>query len=267
MQSVLKLFGKTEDVRRLDLAIAVASGEVDTELLNRFEDDISDIPHKYTSDLCNMRALWAWSRQPEQVIFQEEATKEILASATMMGKKYSSIIPIVEPADQRLKLARLSIAAAACMFSTDNGENIIVKKEHVQFVVSYLDKQYCKKTFGYDKLSQQEFENSDNSEEALESLRKKFMLCPIMEHNEVIQSLDMIPYLNNATLKDYTGLCQDDLGALIKFLLTNSILERYKNMYRRRPLGTDFIRSIIDNPITPDELKTVRGSHYSDVGY
>jgi hypothetical protein len=41
VSAVLKLWGKAEDVRRLDFAIAVASGEVDSDIVNK---SISDIP-------------------------------------------------------------------------------------------------------------------------------------------------------------------------------------------------------------------------------
>jgi hypothetical protein len=253
IQSILKLFGKTEDVRRLDFAVTVASGEVDSSLLNKFDDDEEVIPNVYTSDLCNKRVLWAWSRTPDQVEFETDAIKEILEKASYMSSMYVSDIPIVEPADQRLKLARLSISCAACMFSTSTGSNVVVKKEHVDFVVDYLQSQYNKRSFGYDEFSSQILEQSDNSDEALNKLRDKFMALPIVDHNDVIDTLGRLPYWTTMTLRDYTGLCQEDLACVIKFILKYSLMERYKNQYRRMPLGTDFIRMMKERPVTKED--------------
>ena len=115
VMSILKLFGKAEDVRRLDFAVAVASGEVDADIVNRNISDMPVVEHRYTSDLCNTRVLWAWSRRPDNIVFTQEAAIKILELASKMGKKYSSRIPLVEPADQRIKIARLSASAAACI--------------------------------------------------------------------------------------------------------------------------------------------------------
>ena len=103
VSAVLKLWGKAEDVRRLDFAVGVASGEVDPDIVNKSISDMPPIPHVYTSDLCNLRVMWAWSRRPENVSFDDDAAELILREASRMGKQYTSRIPLVEPADQRLK--------------------------------------------------------------------------------------------------------------------------------------------------------------------
>ena len=112
--------------------------------------------------------MWAWSRRPENISFTPEAAQLILENAAKMGKKYSSRIPLVEPADQRLKLARLSIAAAICVYSTDEGTNVVVKEEHVKFVIGYLNAVYDSKALGYDRFSADEFENSDTTDTSLQ---------------------------------------------------------------------------------------------------
>src|SRR5699024_4597781 len=123
VSAVLKLFGKAEDVRRLDFAVAVASGEVDADIVNKSVADMPALQHRFTSDKCKLRVMWAWSRRPENIVFTDEAVQTILESASKMGRTYSSRIPLVEPADQRLKIARLAVAAAACVYSTDDGTN------------------------------------------------------------------------------------------------------------------------------------------------
>jgi 5S rRNA maturation endonuclease (ribonuclease M5) len=263
VEAVLKLFGKTEDVRRLDLAIAVASGDVNPALINRRISQLDDVQHVYTSDLCNLRALWAWSRRADNIRFTNECIQYILDAATKMGNKYSSSVPIVEAADQRMKIARLAVATACCMFSTEDGENVIVDKGHAEFVVSFMDRIYSSKSFAYDKLSERDKQNTDASADKLEKLRKEFILLPLPDHNEMARILYNLPYFNRYTLEDYSGLPKDELRALLKFLTTRHLIEKTRGDYRRYPLGTEFFASILNRPILTDELNKVRKEHYN----
>lgn len=265
VNAILKLFGKTEDVRRLDMAMAVASGDVDPTIVNKSVDDMPTIPHKYTSDLCNTRVLWAWSRRPDQIKFDTGAEKAILRHATAMGRRYSSKIPIVEAADQRIKIARLAIACAACVFSSnETGEHVIVKEEHVDFVVKFMDKIYSTKSLGYDKMSAIDIEQSDASEGSIDTLINKFLLVPAADHNELVDALYQLTYFNRNTLEDYTGMDRDELRMLLKFLTTNHLVEKVRSDYRRLPLGTEFLEYLKLHRITNEQRKEARKHIYSN---
>lgn len=263
VNAVLKLMGKAEDVRRLDLAMSVASGDVDPALVNKSLRDIPEVPHIYTSDLCNTRVLWAWSRKPENVKITDEATERILAAATEMGARYTSKVPVVEAADQRIKIARLSVAAACCVFSTTDGEDVVVKPEHVDFVVDFMDKLYCAKSFGYDKLSEQDIKTSDTSEDNIKKLRSTFLTLPIMDFNEMANILYQLPYFSRMTLEDYTGLSKDDLKMLLKFMTNQHLVDKVKGDYRRLPLGTELLENLVNNPVTKQEVDAARKNFYS----
>lgn len=268
VNAVLKLMGKAEDVRRLDLAMSVASGDVDPALVNKSLKDIPEVPHIYTSDACNTRVLWAWSRKPDDIIFTPEATERILECATQMGAKYSSKVPVVEAADQRIKIARLSVAAACCMFSSDEtGQKVIVLPEHVDFVVDFMNTLYTSKSFGYDKLSEQDSITSDTSTSNIARLRKAFLTLPIMDFNEMVKILYQLPYFSRATLEDYTGLAKDDLRMLLKFLTTNTLVDKVRGDYRRLPLGTELLENMVTKPITKEEIDEARKNFYSTAEY
>ena len=265
VNSVLKLMGKAEDVRRLDIAMSVASGDVDPALVNRSLKDMPEVPHIYTSDACNTRVLWAWSRRPENIIISEETTAAILRHATEMGSMYSSKVPVVEAADQRIKLARLAIATACCVVSTDETyENVVVLPEHVEFVVNFLNKVFSSKSFAYDKLSELDAITSDTSIENIQRLRKEFIIIPLMDVNEMAKTIYQLPYFSRATLEDFTGLAKEDLRALLKFLTTNNLVDKYKGDYRRLPLGTELFKNLTTEPITKEEIDKVRRAHYDD---
>jgi hypothetical protein len=264
VNAVLKLMGKAEDVRRLDLALSVASGDVDPALVNKSIMDLPPVPHVYTSDACNARALWAWSRRPENIKILPETTQHILNKATEMGISYTSKVPIVEAADQRIKIARLAIAAACCVFSSDEtGTDVIVKPEHVDFVVDFMNELYKAKSFGYDKLSEQERVSSDGSDVNLSKLRALFLTIPLMDANEMAKILYELSYFSRATLEDYTGLAKDDLKTLLKFMTTNHLVEKSRGDYRRLPLGTKLFEDLVARPVTKKETDLARTQYYS----
>lgn len=268
VNAVLKLMGKAEDVRRLDLAMGVASGDVDAALVNRSLKDMPEVLHKYTTDACNTRVLWAWSRKPEDVEITEEATQAILLRATEMGEKYSSKVPVVEAADQRIKIARLSVAAAACVVSTDETyEKIVVKPEHVNFVVDFMNRLYSTKSFGYDRLSEDEHKSTDSSDDRMEELKKEFLTMPFPDINDMVQVLYKLPYFSRASLEDYSGLNRDELRMLLKFMTSNSLIERTRSDYRRLPLGTEFFEELAKKPITTDEIREARNSPITNAEY
>jgi hypothetical protein len=265
VSTILKLFGKAEDVRRLDFAVAVASGEVDSDVVNKSVVDMPLVAHRFTSDKCHLRVQWAWSRRPENILFTDDATKLILEEASRMGKKYNSRIPLVEPADQRLKIARLSVSAAACVYSTDDGTNVIVKQEHVAFVVDYLNSAYCTKAMGYDRFSADEFENSDTTDESMVRLRNDFISIPFVSREipELIKLLYSLPYFNRNTLEDAMGIDRDELKYLMHFLISNSIVEKCGQDYRRTQMGLAFIESMILTPATEDDIKAARQRRFA----
>lgn len=262
VSAVLKLFGKTEDVRRLDMAMSVASGDVDPELINVNVDSMPEVIHKYDSDLCNTRVMWAWSRRPENVTFSDAATKSILKHATLMGNKYTSEIPIVESADQRITIARLAVSCACCMFSTKDGNNVLVEEEHVEYVVNFMHKIYSTKSFGYDKLSEIDSVNSDSSDVRIEDLVNKFLMLPVMDFNELVDTLYMFPYFSRNTLDDATSMPRDDLKLLTKFLINNHLVEKVRGDYRRQPLGTEFLEHLRANRLTKERVDKARATLY-----
>lgn len=266
--AVLKLMGKAEDVRRLDMAMSVASGDVDPALVNKSLKDFPIVTHTYTSDACNARVLWAWSRRPDDVVFTEEAAQCILECATQMGAKYSSKVPIVEAADQRIKIARLAVAAACCVFSSDEaGQKVIVKPEHVEFVVDFMNELYCAKSFGYDKLSEQERITSDVSAGNIGKLRSLYLTLPLVDANEMSKILYQLPYFSRATLEDYTGLSKDDLKMLLKYLTNSHLVDKIKGDYRRLPLGTELFESLTNTPATKAEIAAARKDFYNTAEY
>lgn len=261
VQAILKLFGTTEDVRRLDIAVGVASGEVDAALINSDYSKMQPIDHVYTSEVCNAGVMWAWSRSPEQIIITDEATKSILDYAIQLSLKYSSAIPLAEPADVRLKLARLSIAAAARTASTDDTyETIIVKPEHVDFIVNFLQEVYDAPALQYDKMSEKEFAKVDTSSQRIELLRQAFLKVPVVDHNVAVEGILRVDWFSERELCVQTNTDNFTVTQLLHFMVANNLaVDKGRFGYKLTATGATFFKSVAAKPYTQEELDKARG--------
>jgi hypothetical protein len=152
--------------------------------------------------------------------------------------------------------------------STDETyENVIVKPEHVDFVVDFMNELYHAKSFGYDKLSQQEHDASDSSDDNIKKLRAIFLTLPLADANEMAKILYQLPYFSRATLEDYTGLQKDDLKILLKFLTTQHLVDKSRGDYRRLPLGTQLFENLTSTAITTEEIEQARKSYYAPADF
>ena len=261
VQAILKLFGTTEDVRRLDVAVGVASGEVDAALINSDYSKMTPVTHIYTSEVCNTGVMWAWSRSPEQIIIEDDATKKILEQAIALSSKYSSAIPLAEPADMRLKLARLSIAAAARTASTDETyEVIIVKPEHVDFVVDFLQEVYDAPALQYDKMSSKEFAKVDTSASRIATLRHDFLKVPLVDHNVAVEGILRVDWFTDRELCVQTNTDNFTVTQLLHFMVANNLaVDKGKYGYKLTATGATFFKSVAAKPYTEKELSDARG--------
>jgi hypothetical protein len=191
VEAIRELIGRAEDISRFDFAISASRNEVPMDRINSKRTEADNVPHVFTSELSKLLILWTWSRKPEQVIFEDDAVDAVLKYATIMGKEYTSSIPLVEGANQRIKLARLAVATAARVFSCDeSGENIVVKKQHIDFAYSYLDEIYSKPSLDYRGYSERELGDIEVAEthrdSALDYLNKFEGVADIFDRQEYV---------------------------------------------------------------------------------
>ncbi len=233
VEAIKELIGRTEDIARLDFAMIVAKEDVDVEHMNRAT--YKKPEHIYTSDMCHKLVMWAWSRKEKDVQFTEEAEKVILHYAVEMSEKYSDAIPLVQGSVQRIKLAKLSVALACRLFSTEDGIKVKVKKEHVDFIVQFLYNIYDSSYFGYKDYSVSKKGEDIISEENEVEKAIKDLIEPIKFINKIIAA-NVILYDD---LGDFTGLDKDKLKVFKHVLVNNNCIKRRKNFFVKTP---EFIR-------------------------
>lgn len=241
VEAIRELIGSLEDIRRFDLAITVASGEVPKSVLNMAQDRRPQCPHRFSSELCRDLILWAWSRKPEQVKFPPGTVSAILEGASKLSDIFISTIPLVEPADQRLKLARLSVALAARTFSVDDDpEVLVVRPCHVRHVVAYLTEQYSKRSLGYLEYSK--------------LLRGETVLS---DETSVVNAIHSMPYAQDVVkqmlevqgftifdLMAWTELDRDDAQAVLSVLSRKNAIKRGQGFYIKTPAFIALLRRL-----------------------
>jgi 5S rRNA maturation endonuclease (ribonuclease M5) len=150
--SIKPLVGNNEDVARFDMAMAVLSDDVDPEAINTRQH--KEVEHVYTSELCKELLLWCWSRTPDQVVWAKGSEQDVLDKSLSLAREYKEDPPLVQGANVRIKLARIAVAIAARLFSTDRTyQKVVVRRCHVVAAYEFIKTLYDNERFGYWQVS------------------------------------------------------------------------------------------------------------------
>jgi len=240
------LIGKPEDIARFDFAIILEKDEIG-------DDDVDErrqpkVPHRLTSNLCHDLVLWAWSRSAENVRLNDATVDACYEYGKLMGKKYSSDCPLVNSMEQKIKLARLSIALACRLFSCDEtGENVIVTPEHVKYIYDFLNAQYDVPHFAYNMFSQKQFAGS--------KIRRTKDLTDLMAMwgpefcFQILENYQIdVKYIEHCTGSEYN----DAKMQLAKLLKCGCIKKRH-SFYVKTPAFIAELKKFLNDPKTKKE--------------
>ena len=215
--AVKELIGKPEDIARFDFVVTACRDEVPLEEINANADSIVKVPHIFNSRICKQLILWAWSRTPEDIEIEPKAVEAILRYALKMGRQYSPKVPLVEGANQRMKLARLAVATAARVFSTDeSGQKLLVKECHVDFVYHYLEEIFSKPSLGYKEFSDEQVFAAENArlgaQALLEDTRYTSILIAIAGRASAFSKEALMNYVDDSfqaskTVAEFVSHC------------------------------------------------------------
>lgn len=239
VKAIPHLVGATEDIRRFDLACLVATGEIDRKIVNQ-RPDLNVVKHEYTSELCRTLLLWVWSRTVNQITFTRTAEDEVLKTAHIMGKQFSSSIPLVEPADQRYKLARIAASIAARTYSTPDGIQLLVKQEHVFLAKKLLYELYTSEIMAYDEYSKAE----QRSIELIDPESVLVELLSVPHPKYLMNGLLRQVHIRVTDIMDMGGLTQrEDASELCGVLIRHNAITRTQGGYIKRPKFIELLRS------------------------
>lgn len=252
----LKEIFNNEDIRRFDFAICMRATDVAQELYNR---NLPQFPKTISPDTLKNSVLFAWSRQPEHVLFMNGTIEEILKSSTELSKIYGNAtdIPLVSPSDERNKVARLSVALAVLTQSVDeSGERVQVYPGHVQFITSYLKQLYnapgCALNY-YAKLSVSEELIGDKFEKITKDLRKIPTLKGAGKYEEFIDLFARQKYLRLGDVEAMLCIEKEEAKAILNQCVRLRLLTLTSGGYRKTARFNSYIAKcfelgMFDNP-------------------
>lgn len=171
VQAIQPLIGNNEDIARFDLAMGCTVDEVDPDEIRRLKR--KKVPHRHTAQASHALVMWCWSRKPEQVVWAKGAEDEVIRQAEWLGRHYDATPPLLQSSNAHVKVARLAVALAARLYSTDRtGQNVVVKKEHVRDAVRFLDDLYSKPAFGYRAMSEYTIAKRERARDNRKAVKK-----------------------------------------------------------------------------------------------
>jgi hypothetical protein len=214
--AVKELIGAPEDVARFDLVVTAGANDVPLTLINaaRAHED----PTRFQAELCHQRVMWAWSRDAQQIDFSPRAVEATLDLAMTQGRKYrhTTEIPLVEPNEQRVKLARLATSAATMFFSVaeNDPETVLVMAEHVQFAYEFLERLYAKPSLAFDEYARMQarrYEVSDEIRVRQIITRRPEAARSLMEQEQLTQRdlAEILGYDERSELREAVAVLRD----------------------------------------------------------
>ncbi len=171
IEAVMDLIDKPEDVARFDMVIGYSESDVDREALFRPSREWSKLPHRYNSECCHSIVRWAWSRKVDDIVISDETEDAILEVAEALSGEYDPSIPIMIPAESRIKVAKGAVAVAARCYSTDQQrEKVIVRPEHATYYGDAFRRIHSVPSIRFDAWTRKEFAGSADQQENVEKI-------------------------------------------------------------------------------------------------
>ena len=241
--AIRELIGKVEDVARFDIAVTAATGEVPKGIAFDMRD--KKVEHVYTSDLCNLGVMWAWSRTPDQVVIGKDTEEAVHRAVDELSDKYSSEVPLVEPSEQRIKVIRLATALAARLFSTVTGEEVVVTPEHVAEVTRFMQACYDKPSMGYDAFSRATKKVAtipDNELDEIKREMKKFRDWTTLR--DILLELDTF---KKNELVDQLGYDFEQARDLFRWLGKRRLIRAVPLGYVKHAAFSALLKSVVDD--------------------
>jgi hypothetical protein len=197
VQAIRPLIGNNEDIARFDLVCAVAVNDVSPEEINRAHSAGRMVYHP---DACAVLVRWAWTRRREHISWGTGAEQAIYDAALALGRRYVEDPPLLQAANARVKVARIAIAIAMRLYSSPDGEIVVVRKEHVAAAVQLIDLLYGMQTLGYAARSKElisdSLEATKKIGEAKKYIKTRKGLPKFLRSNSSFKRQDLEEVLN-----------------------------------------------------------------------
>lgn len=214
---IRSLIFNPEDIARNDIYIIVKK----SQYINPYNHNVNipKIPDEYHRE----KIRWVWSRKANNILFENE--NYIWEQAqNKLNKKYDCNGLVILGAEAYIKVARMAIALASMLCSTIDYENIIVKNEHVDYVIQWLDELYSSEVMRIDEYVMNERSYSECVEEDIVKLQELYDDWPT-----AISLLENQPETTRDMLIQMSGKKSQETGPLFTGLSVGKFIRIFGN--------------------------------------
>lgn len=245
---IKELMGHLEDCRRLDFAMVVGKQEMDADQRDKMLLETGDTPPKYTAELWRKLILWIWTRQVDQVVFEDGYREDCLERAKKLYNTFTEAIPLVDSGSMRHKLTKIAIAIAAMTYNTDgdNYEKLLVQKVHLEYAHDFLVRIYSTEACGY-----KTFSDDDKYSRVLREADKKYLKGRLLQMKwprDIVEQLLHAEEIDRNDLMDWCDLIQEMAQSLLGDFVRKRALFRNGYRYERSPGFTRFLKQCLKDP-------------------
>ena len=239
---IMELIKSAEDVARYDGFLLIPKVE---KRFNPFDLKLEGTPIPKIAYVNKIN--WVATRQPENVLFDEGVEGYIWEKAEELNKRFECNFPLFGTTTSK-KLSRFCVALAALILNVDDSyENIIVTKEVVDYMCSYLQKIYSNGVFKLDEYAKEYKEYSEYTQKDIEELSKLYA-----RNATLLDFLNSLSRTTRANLSSVSGVGNDKFFPIFNKLVADKFIRlSMDNVY-----PTDKFRkvySLIDKNFTIDK--------------
>jgi hypothetical protein len=143
----------------------------------------------------------------------------------------------------------MAVATAVRVFSTEDGETIIVKKAHVQFVEELLDRVFSKPSMGYDLFSLAYKSAVTLTGDRRAKLEREFR--GFSDWKDLRELLLEYQAFRKAEVIDQMGYDMEEQRKLFKWMSSAKLIKSTPIGYVKQPVFTSLLKGIpLDGPRT-----------------
>jgi hypothetical protein len=174
-------------------------------------------------------------------VWAEGSEDTIYKAANWLGQRYIETPPLLQVQASREKLARMSVALAARVFSTDpTYERIVVMPQHVRDAVNFLDKLYSYDNFGYRRVSERIMRNRRIAVEQRENIRKY-----LLENKRILEFLmDKHGSFRAQDLEEMAFMGREEVNMALGRLADAKMISKVKSQIVMEPELQDLLKEI-----------------------
>lgn len=220
IEPINELIKSPEDIARYDAFVLFPRVE---KLSNPFGTSVNN-NLKIDSKHYQIKSKWIKSLTHENVVISDELGSYIFEKSIQLNSIFECSFTVFGSETDK-KIARLSSALACMLCSTNDYDHIIVTREHVDFIVDFLIRNYDNGMFRL-----REFANEEKSYNTVVDIDTKGLEEIYPKNVTFIDFLSNTSKVNRSELMTVSGLGKDDFSKIFNFLVARKFIKLNKDL-------------------------------------